>query len=68
MDEYSKMIQLFQNWLDVVADAAVDDAYENTLQNYSEFAELTKSQLEDIIMDAFYEYYMSVYNDPDSVL
>ena len=63
MDEYSKMMELFQNWLDVVADHASEDAYINGFpQLYEEFSDYAVTALEEIILPQFYDYYISEFN------
>ena len=62
MDD-SRMMALFQNWLEVVSDHASDDAnVDGVPESYEEFSDYAVSALEDILMEEFYEFYMSEYN------
>lgn len=62
MTSFSRMQQLFNNWLEVVADQAADDVYDGTPQSYDEFTEYAVTALEDMLMDEFYDFYMTEYN------
>lgn len=68
MDEYTKLMKIIENWLDIIATDAIEDFNDDTMQSYDEFSERTVSQLEDVLMEYLYNYYSAVYNDPDSVL
>ena len=61
MTTFNRMQQLFDNWLEVVSDHASDDAYEGVPESYEEFADYAVSSLEDILMEEFYDFYLTEY-------
>lgn len=67
-DNYSgmnntRMMDLFSNWLEVISDQASDDAnVDGVPESYEEFADYAVSALEDILMEDFYDFYMSEFN------
>ncbi len=68
MDNYERMnsrriMALFQNWLEVVSDHAADDAFiDGVPESYEEFVDYAVDALEDIIMEDFYNFYLSEYD------
>lgn len=58
-----RMMDLFYNWLEVISDHASDDAnVDGTPQDFDDFSDYAVSALEDIIMEDFYDFYLSEYD------